>query len=103
VANSAAGVCRAISGKTTRHERVNDIKDIIAATDRLVATLRAEQELRLAAVLHHQLHQAAWNSHSELLAELKRLLRKAQASEVSSYSSGTGAEIEKILAAIEIV
>jgi len=79
---------------------VDDTKDITAALDRLVATLRLEQEFRLAAVVHHQLHRAAWNNHAELYSELTRLLRHAQASQVSSYSSATSTQIDKILAAM---
>ena len=76
-------------------------KDITAALDHLVAVLRLEQDFRLAAVLHHQLHRAAWNSHSELFVELSRLLRNAQASQISSYSTTTSAQIDKILTAID--
>ncbi len=77
------------------------IKAITAALDQLVSVLRSEQAFQLAAALHHHLHRSAWNSHSELYVELSRLLRQAQASQVSSYSSATSAKIDKILAAID--
>lgn len=80
---------------------MNRFKDITAALDQLVAALRSEQEVRLASVLHQQLHRAAWSNHSELFAELRRLLRNAQASQVSSYSSAVSTRIDNILTAMD--
>ena len=80
---------------------MEDTKDITAALDQLVAVLRLEQDHRLAAVLHHQLHRAAWSSHSEQFIELSRLLRNARASQVSSHSASTSARIDRILSAID--
>ena len=85
----------------TKSDRVGATRDITAALDRLVAALRLQKDARLAAVLHHQLHQAAWDSHSELFCALSQLLRNAQASQVSSYSETTRAQIDEILCAID--
>jgi hypothetical protein len=85
----------------TKSDRVGAAKDITAALDRLVASLRLEQDIRLAAILYQQLHRAAWGSHSELFFEVSRLLRNAQASQISSYSVTTGAQIDRILSAID--
>jgi hypothetical protein len=88
------------NGKTTKRECVED-KEITAGLDQLVAVLRLEQEFRLAAVLHHHVHRVAWSNHSELFRELSRLLRNAQASQVSSYSPATSAQIDKLLSDID--
>jgi hypothetical protein len=80
---------------------LDNIKDITAAIDRLVAALRLDQEVRLASVLQCQVHRTAWDNHTDLLKEVSRLLRNAQASQVSSYSAATGAKMDAILASIE--
>ncbi len=85
----------------TKSDPADATKDITDALDRLVAALRLERDFRLAAVLHHQLHQAAWSNHSELFSALSRLLHNAQASQISSYSETTGAQIDRILSAID--
>lgn len=79
---------------------VEQIKAITAALDQLVSALRSEQEVRLASILHQQLHRAAWDNHAQLFTEVTRLLQNAQASQVSSYSAATSARIDRILSAI---
>ena len=73
---------------------------ILTALDQLVATLRSEQDLRLAAILYHQLHQASWPDRSALFGELHRLLSNTQASQVSCHSVATSAHIDEILSAL---
>ncbi len=80
---------------------MENISDITSAIDRLVAALRLEQEVRLASVLQYQVHRATWTNHTDLFKEVSRLLRNAQASQVSSYSLATGAKMDEILASIE--
>ncbi len=80
---------------------MDDAKDIAAAVDQLAAALRAERDFRLAETLHHYVHRTAWNNRSELYSELSRLLRNAQASQVSSYSTATSAKVDELLSAIE--
>jgi hypothetical protein len=80
---------------------MDQARNICSALDELVAVLRLEQNFRLATVLHQQLHQTAWPSHSELFSELGRLLRSAQASAVSNYTDKTRIRIDNILSAIQ--
>lgn len=76
-------------------------KQVTAALDRLVATLRLDRDERLAAILHHQVHVAAWDNRAALLLEVRRLLRNTQTSQVSVHSSKTAAEIDTILTDID--
>ncbi len=80
---------------------VERFKQVTTAVDHLVATLRLDRDERLAAILHHQVHVAAWANRAALLLEIRRLLRNTQTSQVSVHSSKTTAEIETILAEIE--
>jgi hypothetical protein len=76
-------------------------KEVTVALDSLVATLRRDRDERLAAILHHQVHVAAWDSREEQLIEIRRLLRNTQTSQVSVHSSATTAQIDTILADID--
>ena len=80
---------------------MQNAQNVVAALDQLVAKLRLEQDLRLASVLHHQLHVAAWATRAELFMELQRVLRSTLESNVSRHSDSTTVQIGKILAAIE--
>ena len=80
---------------------MQNAENVVAALDQLVAKLRLEQDLRLASVLHHQLHVAAWATRDELFVELQRVLRSTLESNVSRHSDSTTVQIGKILAAIE--
>jgi hypothetical protein len=80
---------------------VQNAENLRATVDQLVAKLRLERDLRLAAVLHHHLHEASWDTQAELIAELQRVLRNTLESSVSRHSSSTAVQIEGILAALE--
>jgi len=90
-----------VTARQVAQKGAEQVKEITAALDQLVAVLRLEQHPRLASRLYHQLHRAAWSNHSEFLSELGRLLRNAQSSAIRSYSDRTSAQIEKILLAID--
>ncbi len=81
--------------------KLQNTENVVAALDQLVAKLRLEQDLRLASVVHHQLHVAAWATRDELFVELQRVLRSTLESNVSRHSDSTTLQIGKILAAIE--
>jgi hypothetical protein len=80
---------------------LQNAENVVVVLDQLVAKLRLEQDVRLASVLHHQLHVAAWATRTEQFVELQRVLRHALCSNVSLHSDSTTVQIRKILAAIE--
>jgi hypothetical protein len=80
---------------------LQNAENVVVVLDQLVAKLRLERDVRLASVLHHQLHVAAWATRAEQFVELQRVLRNALGSSVSLHSDSTTVQIRTILAAIE--
>jgi hypothetical protein len=48
--------------------------EVYAAVDQLIASLRSAGQSKLAEILHHRLHVAAWTTSSEVLEELQTVL-----------------------------
>ena len=55
--------------------------DLLPMVEDLVDRLRRDGATRLAAVLDHRMHKVAWTSASELLEELRAVLREVDETE----------------------
>jgi hypothetical protein len=58
-------------------ERMSGTYEIYDAVDQLIGSLRSAGQSKLANILYHRLHVAAWTTSSELLEELQVVLNDA--------------------------
>jgi hypothetical protein len=76
---------------------VQTVDDVYPALDELVVELNAFGEPRLAAILHHRMHQVAWTARSELFEELQSVLSKAVACDDTKLPQSLKEQIERVL------
>ncbi len=77
-------------------KQIQTVQDVYPAVDELVVDLKTSGESRLAAILHHRMHQVAWTTGSELLEELQDVLAGALKSEAKLPQS-LKKQMERIL------
>ena len=68
-----------------------------AAVDELAVELKAAGESRLAAILHHRMHQVAWPARSEPFEELQSVLTKALKSDEVKLPQLLKEQVERVL------
>jgi len=81
-------------------KQIQTIEDVYSALDEMAGELQAAGQSRLAAILHHRLHQVAWTTRSELLEELHKLLTNALDSNQEELPLLLRQQIERILLVI---
>jgi hypothetical protein len=75
--------------------------EIYAAVDHLIGVLRNSGQNGVADVLHHRLRDVAWSTSSELLTELRQVLRAAMDPNQGGLAGSNESEARKILDMIE--
>jgi hypothetical protein len=81
-------------------KQVLSVEDIYPAVDELVVELKAAGASRLAASLHHRVHQVAWTSRSELFEELQKVLGQGLESDESTLPEMLRNQIDRVLSVI---
>ena len=80
--------------------QVQTVEDVYPALDELLVELKAASQSRLAAILHHRMHQVAWTVRSELFEELQNVLTKALESDEARLPELLKEQIERVLLVI---
>ena len=81
-------------------KQVQTIEDIYPALDELAVELKTAGELRLAAILHHRMHQVAWTARSELFEELRTVLTNALKPDGVKLPQSLKEQLERVLRVI---
>jgi len=63
--------------------------------------LETGNQSKLAAILHHRMHQVAWTTRTELLEELQNVFMKALQSETESLPEPIRIQIQRMLQVID--
>jgi hypothetical protein len=82
-------------------KQVQTAEDIYPAIEELIAEFETGNQSKLAAILHHRMHQVAWTARSELFEELQNVLTKALQSETVSLSEPVKHQLQRILQVID--
>lgn len=84
-------------------KQVQTVEDVYPAIEELIAELKTtNQSSKLAAILHHRMHQVAWTARSELFEELQNVFTKALQSETAIIAKPTRNQIQQILEVIDV-
>jgi hypothetical protein len=75
--------------------------DIFAAVENLIVVLPSAGQQGVATILDHRMHRVAWTDRSELVDELRRVLRETVAAPTPTLPSDLREQMENILRVID--
>ena len=81
-------------------KQIETVEDVYPAIEELIAELKLAGHSKLAAILHHRLHQVAWTARSELFEELQGVLTKALKPEKTSLPELLKNQVQRVLEVI---
>jgi hypothetical protein len=82
-------------------KQVQTVEDVYPAIEELIVALETGNQSKLAAILHHRMHQVAWTTRTELFEELQNVFTKALQSETVSLSESVKTQLQRILQLID--
>lgn len=80
---------------------IRTAEDVYPALDEVAKDLRTLGLSKLAAIIHHRLHEVSWTTRSELFEELQIILNEAFASKQYSLPDNVRDRMKQIIIVIE--
>ena len=81
-------------------KQIQTTEEVYPAIEELIAELKLGSHSKLAAILHHRMHQVAWTTRSELFEELQSVLTKALECE-TSLATPLRDQVHQVLTVVE--